>query len=181
MDGHILGALSTSLFHRCVVTLPFIVRSIPFVIFFGAMTPEFGRYLYQNSVFCGISIDAVRPQLSILANIALLVGFWEAPFLHIHQHEATQRHPGALLHFHLKTAHFAGTGSEFRSLDPDDDVLLQNWVSASPTGFGLNPAILTEPFFLTAPAHSGWTVAAPPHTGHDPPLILLHNPRAPPA
>jgi hypothetical protein len=122
----------------------------------------------------------VRPLISILANLALLVAFLEAPFLHIHQHEATQRHPGAFLHFHLKTLHFAGSGPEFQSLDPDDDVLLQTWVSASPINSGLIPIILAEPFLLTVPEQSGWTVDAPPHTGHDPPLILLQNPRAPP-
>jgi hypothetical protein len=123
----------------------------------------------------------VRSHITILANVALLVAFLEAPFLHIHQHEATQRHPGALLHFHLKTGHFSGTSSEFRSLDPDDDVLVENWVAASPTDSGLNPIVLAAPFTLSAPERSGWTVDAPPHTGHDPPLILLQNPRAPPA
>jgi len=123
----------------------------------------------------------VRSHISILANLAFLAAFLESPFLHIHQHEATQRHPGALLHFHLKAAHSAGTGSELRSFDPDDDVLIENWVSASPTDSGLYPMVLAAPFSLSAPERSGWTVNGPPHTGHDPPLILLQNPRAPPA
>ena len=122
----------------------------------------------------------MRRHICILANFVLLIAFLEAPFLHVHQREATQRHPGAFLHFHLKTVHALGNSATFQVLDPDDDALVQNWVSASPTVPELSPVILAEPFCLAELEHGGCTVEAPLSTGHDPPLISTKSPRAPP-
>lgn len=123
----------------------------------------------------------MRRSICILANLALLVAFLEAPFLHVHQHEATQQHPGAFLHFHLKSAHALGNSSEFRSLDPNEDALTENWVSTSPISPDFSPLILAEHSFLAEPEeHRGYSVDAPLTTGPDPPLLSLKSPRAPP-
>src|ERR1700674_5373799 len=82
---------------------------------------------------CDISGDTVRSFCSILLNLGLLLASLEAPFLHTHQHEATQRHPGAFFHLHVRSAHAVSTGREFRTLDPDEDALYQAWFSATPT------------------------------------------------
>jgi hypothetical protein len=123
----------------------------------------------------------VRSFGSILLSLALLGAFIEEPFLHTHQHEATQRHAGAFLHFHLKAVHPASMGTEFRALDPDEDAQYQNWFSATPTDSGtIAPVILSEPFSLPAPEHEGLAVETPLRIGHDPPLLCLKSPRAPP-
>lgn len=122
----------------------------------------------------------MRRGICILANLALLVAFLEAPFLHVHQHEATQQHPGAFLHFHLKSVHAVGNSSEFRGLDPNDDALSENWVSAHPIVPDFSPVILAEHFWLAEPERRGCAVDAPLSTGPDPPLISAKSSRAPP-
>jgi hypothetical protein len=41
----------------------------------------------------------VRRSISILMNLSLVLTFLQAPFLHVHQHEETQRHRGGLLSY----------------------------------------------------------------------------------
>ncbi len=155
---------------------PLVANSKPLVTGFGPL-----NFAILSAQKCGISISAVRRPISILANLAVLVAFVDAPFLHVHQHEATQRHPGAFLHFHLKTAHAFGNSAELRSLDPDDDALTENWVSVHPIVPDLSPLMLGEQFCLVEPEQGGCTVDVPISTGPDPPLISTRIPRAPPA
>jgi len=123
----------------------------------------------------------VRTSTSVLLSLALLVAFVEAPFLHTHQHEATQRHAGAFLHFHVRSAHPIGRSPEFRGLDPNEDAQYQAWFSATATDSGsMIPVIHAEPFSLPAPEPSEWSIETPRRTGHDPPLISPRSPRAPP-
>lgn len=123
----------------------------------------------------------MRCYISILANVVLLFAFMESPFLHVHQHESTQRHPGGFLHLHLRSVHPVTGGSEFRSLDPDDDAQVQNWFSASPqTIQDSSSVILGELLVLLVPEASEWKVNAPLLAGHDPPLLFARSPRAPP-
>jgi hypothetical protein len=130
---------------------------------------------------CDINTGAVRPLTAIPVSLALLLAFVQAPFLHTHQHEATQRHAGPLFHLHLKLFHATSRGSEFRALDPDDDALSQSWFADTPHDPGSSPVILAVRLGVSAPEHSGWTVGPPPQMGHDPPLLCIKNPRAPPA
>jgi hypothetical protein len=123
----------------------------------------------------------VRSFCSILLNLGLLLASLEAPFLHTHQHEATQRHPGAFFHLHVRSAHAVSAGHEFRTLDPDEDAQYQAWFSATPTNSVSIPAvILAEPFSLPLPERNRGSVEAPLQIGHDPPLLVLKSPRAPP-
>ena len=123
----------------------------------------------------------VRFSTSILLTLALVVTFAQAPFLHTHQHESTQRHAGTFLHFHLKSACAANRGPEFRDLDPNEDAHNETWFSAtSPDSGSVAPAVLPEFASLSADGARGWTVEAPLQTGHDPPLVRLKSPRAPP-
>jgi len=132
--------------------------------------------------WCAISEGTVRSSSSILLSLALLVAFVQAPFMHTHQHEATQKHAGAFLHFHLRLASAASGRPELRGLDPNDDALYAGWISASPTHSGsITPVVREEPFSLFIPERTGWTVETPLGIGHDPPLIRRNSPRAPPA
>lgn len=123
----------------------------------------------------------MRSSSSITLILALLVAFAEAPFLHIHQHEATQRHPGAFLHIHLRSAHAVSSSPEFRGLDPDEDAEYQTWFSSTPTDPGTAaPVVLVESSSLPDPEHSGCALEAPMQIGHDPPLLCPKSPRGPP-
>jgi hypothetical protein len=124
----------------------------------------------------------VRAFGSILLNLALLVAFVQEPFMHAHQHEATQKHAGAFLHFHLRSASPAGKSPELRGLDPDEDALYEGWFSAPPVDYGsITPVIQVEPYALPLPELGGWTLETPLQVGHDPPLLCRKSPRGPPA
>jgi hypothetical protein len=124
----------------------------------------------------------VRSFLSSFLTLAVLTAFAEAPFLHTHQHAATQQHPGPFLHLHLKTAHSVGTGREFRGLDPNEDAQYQNWFSTTcPDSGSIAPAIPAERFALAAPELIRQPTEAPLKIGHDPPLLDPQSPRGPPA
>jgi hypothetical protein len=125
----------------------------------------------------------LRSYTAVFATLALALTFVESPFLHTHQHESTQRHPGAFLHFHyhVKSIHPAGSEHEFRDLDPNDDAQLQNWFSATHADEGLTPVVLTESVCVDVPEGDEYTLDAPLQNGHDPPLLCTKGPRAPPA
>ena len=128
------------------------------------------------------SIVLVRLLTSVLANLALLLAFVQAPALHVHSHETTERHAGSLIHTHLE---HAGTHSgllpEWRDFDPDDDARLLNWTAANPSDSGLASVNLTA-FYITTPK-LGLTarrnIAFRPNA-HDPPALDATSPRAPP-
>lgn len=119
---------------------------------------------------------------SILSNLALLLAFVQAPFMHTHLHEATQKHAGAFLHVHFTSASPVSTSPELRTLDPNEDALYEGWFSAPPVDFGsITPLIQVEPFALPLPELGGWTLETPLQVGHDPPLLCRKSPRGPPA
>jgi hypothetical protein len=102
--------------------------------------------------------------------------------MHTHQHEATQKHVGAFLHFHLRSASPVSLSPEVRALDPDEDALYEGWFSTPPTDFGsLIPLIHVEPFALPLPELGGWPLETPLRVGHDPPLLCRKSPSGPPA
>ena len=120
--------------------------------------------------------------LSIPLSLVVFIAFLDAPFLHTHQHEGTQRHPGPVFHLHVKLAHPASKTPEFRGLDPDDDAQLQSWFSVTPTDSqSIIPALPAEPLSIPVLERSRWAVEAPLQIGHDPPFLSPRNPRAPPA
>ena len=124
----------------------------------------------------------MRCAFSIFLSLAVLTGFAEAPFLHTHEHDATQHHPGPFFHFHIKAAHATSRTREFRGLDPNDDVQYQTWFRATPTGSGsVHIAIPNGPFVLPPLERGGRAADTPSPVGHDPPLVGPKNLRAPPA
>lgn len=123
----------------------------------------------------------MRALIAVLVNSALLLTLAEAPSLHTHRHETTQRHQGSLFHLHLKALHVTGANPAFRDLDPDDDAQMQSWLSATPADSGLTPVVLVERFDIPPPERDGWIIETPRPAGHDPPLLNTSSPRAPPA
>ena len=123
-----------------------------------------------------------RSAASILLSLAVVLAFIEAPFLHTHRHESTQRHPGPVFHFHLKFVHATNGDPAFRDLDPDDDAQLQSSFSLTAANSPhITPAIASVLFSTPVLRQTGRTIEALFETGHDPPLLSLLNPRPPPA
>ena len=115
-------------------------------------------------------------------NLALVLAFVQAPFLHVHQHESTENHPGAFLHTHF--AHVEVTHStqpELRDLDPDDDAQFQNWYSAATSDSAFTPVILASLFSVPTPELTNCHTIAVEPSAHGPPLLNTATPRAPPA
>ncbi|MGI8744556.1 MAG: hypothetical protein ACR2NN_18680 [Bryobacteraceae bacterium] len=125
----------------------------------------------------------MRVLTSVLANLALLLAFVQAPSLHVHPHETTARHLGSFFHTHLAHAGtHSGSVPEWRDFDPDDDAQLLNWTPANPSDSGLAPVILAA-FYITTPMLALVTrrhIAFRPNA-HDPPASTSTSPRAPPA
>ena len=118
----------------------------------------------------------------MLANLALLLAFVQAQSLHVHSHEATERHAGGFLHTHLEHADTpSGSLPEWRGFDPDDDAQLLNWTPANPSDAGRAPVILTA-FYIATPTlglAARRNIAFRP-SAHDPPALDATSPRAPP-
>ena len=124
----------------------------------------------------------MRAYQSAVLALAMFVAFIEAPFLHTHQHESTQHHPGPVFHLHFPSIEYGGKGPAIRSLNPDDDAQFLSWVSVTPTHLiPAAPALPAEFFTVPPPELRRWTIDARHPRGHDPPPLTTQNPRAPPA
>ena len=120
--------------------------------------------------------------LCIIVNLSLVLAFLQAPFLHVHTHESTDKHGGAFIHTHfLRVDGRQSTESELRNLDPDADAQFQKWFTIATVDSGLQPVILSCLFCLPAPAKSTWLSVGVEPNAHGPPLLQTIIPRAPPA
>jgi hypothetical protein len=123
----------------------------------------------------------VRRCISILMNLVLALAFVEAPFLHVHEHEETQRHAGGFFHIHFPHHHLsASKRSQFSGLDPDDDAVYQRWFSATISDLS-TPAFIPTFVYTFTPTWSSEPLLEPDIlSGHDPPLRSRSAPRSPP-
>ena len=135
------------------------------------MAPVPGRY-YKD----------VRSCVSILMNLLLVLTFVQAPFLHVHEHEDTQRHPGGFFHTHFPHHHHLSASKfpELRDLDPDDDAVFQHWFSA--TLKDVSTPVFIPVFVYTATLTWSSEPLLEPNilSGHDPPCLSHSAPRSPP-
>lgn len=125
----------------------------------------------------------VRFCVSILMNLVLALTFVQAPFLHVHAHEETQRHRGGFFHTHFPHYHHlsASKTADVSDLDPDDDAVFQHWFSATVSEFS-TPAFLPAFVFAVVPMQISEPFLAPEIlSGHDPPRLTCTAPRSPPA
>lgn len=123
----------------------------------------------------------VKSVIPILLDVVLLFAFVQAPSLHVHAHEATQRHVAAFLHTHVPHAEIPSGHTEWGDIDPDDDARFQSWMSMIPRDEGLAPVILAESYVTLPPRvvnTAQRTVVRP--SAHDPPALNATIPRAPP-
>jgi hypothetical protein len=123
----------------------------------------------------------VRSFLCILVNLSLALAFVQAPFLHVHQHESTEKHAGAFIHAHF--LHIDGHYSskpELRDLDPDDDAQFQKWFAVASGDSAFSPVLLTSLCSVARPAMSNCPVIPIEPNAHGPPPVRTTPPRAPP-
>jgi hypothetical protein len=124
----------------------------------------------------------VRFCVSILMNFVLALTFFQAPFLHVHEHESTEHHPHGFFHTHFPHHHHLSDSksAEFRGLDPDDDAVFQQWFSAT-LGELATPAFIPTFIYAVAPTWSSEPLLKPNIlSGHDPPRLSHAAPRSPP-
>jgi hypothetical protein len=131
-----------------------------------------GKRYYMGVRFC----------VSILMNVVLALTFVQAPFLHVHEHEETQRHRGGFFHTHFPHPHHlsARKAVEVSDLDPDDDAVFQHWFSATVSDFSTPSFILTYAYAVVPTWRSEPFLEPEILGGHDPPRLTCTSPRSPP-
>ena len=117
----------------------------------------------------------------ILSVLALLWGFLQAPFDHIHPEDLDHPATSSIVHAHVH-ARFAGDGPFIAPHTDDDDEIDVLWSVATSANVVLHAdAELGELAPLPSPALASIAVSVPRHRGHDPPEASPKIPRAPPA
>lgn len=141
-----------------------------------------GHARRQMALACDKIMTSVRNFTSILGNGGLLLALMQAPSLHSHRHETTQRHGAAFLHTHVAHVEAAvSTQPEFRDFDPDEDAHFPSWFSTSRSYPRSDLVICTASNPVAAVADVGeWRTMVLRPSAHDPPLLNAIAPRGPP-
>jgi hypothetical protein len=123
----------------------------------------------------------VRIGDAFLGVLALLWGFLQAPFEHIHPEELQHQATSALVHVHVRET-LAGHGPYIAPRTADDDEIDVQWSVATSAAVVLHAdAALSKWVPVPAPLQASFAVLVPRHRGHDPPEFSPKIPRAPPA
>ena len=117
----------------------------------------------------------------ILSVLALLWGFLQAPFDHIHPEELEHQVTSGLVHLHLH-ATLAGHETYIATHTADDDEIDVQWSVTTTAHVVLHAdTTLAERVFVPVPSVASIAILIPWHRGHDPPDSSPRVPRAPPA
>jgi len=123
----------------------------------------------------------VRIGCVILSVLALLWGFLQAPFDHIHPEELEHRATSAFVHVHVHER-LAEHGPYIAPRTADGDEIDVLWSVATSAPVVLHAdAALGEWVPISAPSLASVALLVPRHRGHDPPELSPKIPRAPPA
>jgi hypothetical protein len=123
----------------------------------------------------------VRTGGIILGVLALLGGFLQAPFAHIHPEELEHQVTSAPVHLHVHAA-FTGHGPFIGPRTADDDEIDVLWSLATSANVVLHAnAELGERISVGETSFASIPVSGPRHRAHDPPGFSPKIPRAPPA
>ena len=123
----------------------------------------------------------MRTRGVILGVLALLWGFLQAPFDHIHPEELEHQAITAPVHLHMHET-FTGYGPLIAPRTADDDEIDVLWSVATSANIVLHAdAELGERVPVSDPSLASVAVLVPRHRGHDPPEFSPKIPRAPPA
>jgi hypothetical protein len=123
----------------------------------------------------------VRTGNVILGVLALLWGFLQAPFGHIHPEDLEHQVTSAPLHMHVHER-LAGHSPSIGPHTADDDEVDVPWSVATSAHVVLHgDAELGERITVPGPSPASVEILVPRHRGHDPPEFSPKIPRAPPA
>jgi hypothetical protein len=122
----------------------------------------------------------VRPLLSILLDIALVLTFLQAPFQHFHKDEENNHHPHPFLHVHFAHYHSPASKPEVTAFDPDDDAVYQSWFALVSHDLIVPISLLATVCDFSAVETEEPYIDRPISGGHDPPPRARTAPRAPP-
>lgn len=113
--------------------------------------------------------------------LALLWGFLQAPFDHIHPEELEHQVTAAPVHIHVHEV-LAGQGPAIAPHTADDDEVDVQWSVTTSAQVVLHADVeLGERVTVPVPSLAGVGILVPRHRGHDPPGFSPKIPRAPPA
>jgi hypothetical protein len=124
----------------------------------------------------------VRAPGTVASIAALLWGFLQAPFFHIHPEDLDHSATSGPVHIHIRAATSA-SGPTIGALTADDDAVDVPWSIVRPVGpaITINSAIPESATLIPAPALVSAAVPVPQRRGHDPPDLTPKHPRDPPA
>jgi hypothetical protein len=119
----------------------------------------------------------------VLASVAaLLLGFVQAPFFHVHGEVLEHSHGSGLAHMHLRVADDGDEGVHMEARTADDDAVDVIWSMARNADSGFHFDFdQAERAVVAAPALPAAGIAVVTLHSHDPPARQRANPRAPPA
>jgi hypothetical protein len=123
----------------------------------------------------------VRRLGTVSVTCALLVGFVEAPFLHVHDVGGDEDHHAfEQVHVHTPVARSQVEGPSVQNLDPADDERTINWFQA--VQHATLSLYLAPETVQTADTLQEWEclLPAPAVRNHDPPSYSSRPTRAPP-
>lgn len=122
----------------------------------------------------------MRTGKMILGVVALLWGFVQAPFDHIHPEELDHPATTAPVHVHVHES-FAEQKPSIASRTDDDDEIDVLWSAATSALFVLHVDLeQRERISVPTPSQASVVVLMPEYPGHDPPEFRPTIPRAPP-
>lgn len=119
---------------------------------------------------------------TVVSIAALLWGFLQAPFFHIHPEDLDHSATSGPVHVHVRAASSTSRPA-IGALTADDDAVDVPWTIVQPAGvaFAFDLAVAESAVLIPAPAFISVAVPIPQRRGHDPPDVNPKHPRAPPA
>jgi hypothetical protein len=123
----------------------------------------------------------VKVSGTILATLALLVGFYQAPFSHIHPDDFDHPATSSPVHWHFHHEVPSGPTPLIGAPLADDDAIDVGWnalrSSSAEISFDFDFA---ETIHIPLTVFTSAPAAVPRQCGHDPPELASKSPRAPP-
>lgn len=118
---------------------------------------------------------------TVLSTVALLLGFYQAPFAHIHPDDTDHPVTSTPVHWHVHHQGPPSSACSISAATDDDDAIDVGW-NAQACSFTQIPFDFTvvEPVAPPVIAFSAMPVLIPHRRGHDPPELASRSPRAPP-
>lgn len=123
----------------------------------------------------------MRVSGTVLGTVALLLGFYQAPFSHIHPDDFDHPATSTIIHWHFHRGAVSPTPLIVAPAD-DDDAIDVGWNALGcPFAQVQFDCDIAEAVHLPALALTSIPLPIPQRRGHDPPELAPKLPRAPPA